>query len=84
MWKMKTKQMKKHNETETVTDTENKQMVARGEETGRRGKKTIMNYSVPQEHKSHFKCSVATCSKRLPYWTAEIQKISFITEYSIR
>ena len=58
-------------------------MVARGEETGRREKNTI-KYSVPQEHKSHFKCSVATCSERLPYWTTEIQKISFLTEYSIR
>ena len=38
MWKMKTKQMKKHNETETVTDTENKQMVARGEGVWRLGK----------------------------------------------
>ena len=31
--------MEKHNETETVTDTENKQVVARGEEGG--GRKEI-------------------------------------------
>ena len=29
--------MKKHNKTATVTDTENKQVVARGEEGGERG-----------------------------------------------
>ena len=31
MWNIKTKQMNKHNKTETVTDTESKQVVARGE-----------------------------------------------------
>ena len=38
MWNLTTKQMSKHNKTETESDTENQQVVARGERGGKMGK----------------------------------------------
>ena len=38
MWNLKNKQKNKHNKTETVIDTENNQVVARGQEA-KEGKK---------------------------------------------
>lgn len=38
--------------------------------------------SVPQWHQPHFKCSVATRGRWLPYCTAQVENISIITETS--